>query len=78
MSAGTIIKLVTSYGSDWGRIQPEGEERGVFFNAETLVDPTLYADLVVGQEVEFDEEPDRANATHAVRVRLRLVEAIKS
>lgn len=76
MTLGKITKLVTSYGSTWGRIQPEGETREVFFNPETLVEPTEYSALKVGQEVEFDEEKDRANGTHAVRVRIRSVEPL--
>jgi cold shock CspA family protein len=78
MTIGKITKLVTSYGSTWGRIQPVGETREVFFNPETLVDPSEYAALKVDQEVEFDEEKDRANGTHAVRVRLRAAEPLAS
>lgn len=71
MIAGKITRLVTSYGSTWGRIKPDGEAREVFFNPETLADPSQYAGMLLGQDVEFDEEPDRANGTHAVRVRIK-------
>ena len=70
MTAGKVSKLVTSHGSTWGRIRPDGEAREVFFNPETLVEPSEYAGIVLGQDVEFEEEPDRANGTHAVRVRI--------
>ena len=69
MTRGCVSKLVTSYGSTWGRIKPDGEERGVFFNPGALVDPSAYGALVLGEQVEFDEEPDRANGTHALNVR---------
>ena len=78
MTLGKITKLVTSYGSTWGRIQPDGETREVFFNPETLVEPSDYAALKLGQTVEFDEEQDRANGTHAVRVRLKTAEPLAS
>ena len=74
MMVGTITRLVVSYGSLWGRIRPEGQEREVFFNPGTLVEPAGYSDLLVGQEVEFEEEKDRANGTHAVNVRARAVD----
>ena len=70
MTAGMITKLVRSYGSTWGRIKPHDETREVFFNAETLVDSSAYPDLMLGQDVNFDEEPDRANGTHAVHVKI--------
>jgi cold shock CspA family protein len=72
MVRGSITKLVTSYGSSWGRIKPESEAREVFFNPRSLIDPTEYDGLILGEEVEFEEEPDRANGTHAIRVRSRL------
>ena len=65
---GTVSKLVASFGSTWGLIKPVGESREVFFNANSLVDHPEYALLVVGQDVEFDEEFDQANRTHALRV----------
>ena len=70
MTNGKIIKLVRSFGSTWGRIKPDGEAREVFFSAQTLADPLSYPDLSLGQDVSFDEEPDRANGTHAVQVKI--------
>jgi cold shock CspA family protein len=72
LTRGSVSKLVSSFGSAWGRLAPEGEAREVFFNPESLLDPSEYDQMVLGHEVEFDEEPDRANGTHAVRVRSRL------
>jgi cold shock CspA family protein len=68
MTNGIIIKLVRSYGSRWGRIQPVGTSREIFFNHASLPEGTDFGALRDGQVVEFDEEPDRANGTHAVRM----------
>ncbi len=68
MTQGVIVKLVRSYGSSWGRIQPIGAQRDVFFNRASLPEDTDFDALREGQIVQFDEEPDRANGTHAVRV----------
>lgn len=62
------MKLVQSFGSTWGRIQPEGSQRAVFFNGPSVAPEVGFADLREGQQVEFDEEPDRVNGSHAVRV----------
>lgn len=70
MTRGTVSKLVSSFGSTWGRIKVEGQEREIYFNASTLVAPSGYAGIGLGQAVEFDEEPDRANGTRAERVKL--------
>jgi cold shock CspA family protein len=75
MSRGSVSKVVRSYGASWGRIMPDGEPREVFFNASTLVDASDYEQMTVGQRVEYDEEPDRANGTRAIRVRLLAAEA---
>jgi cold shock CspA family protein len=74
MTTGSVTKLISSYGPIWGRIRPDGQAREVFFNRRTLIDPSEYDQLILGEEVEFEEEPDRANGTHAVRVRIRLAE----
>lgn len=68
MTYGTVSKLVVSFGSSWGRIRPAGESRQVFFNQAALVQPSEFAAMDEGQEVEFEEEDDRANGTHAVKV----------
>jgi cold shock CspA family protein len=69
MTAGKVSHLVTSYGSMWGRIKPAGEDREVFFNPESLTNRADYPALALGQDVAYDEEPDRANGTHAIHVR---------
>ena len=69
MTAGKVTKLVRTFGSTWGRIQPDGETREVFFNAASLVVASGYADLEIGQEVEFEEERDLANGTRAIHIR---------
>lgn len=69
MKSGSIAKIVTSFGSSWGRIQPAGESRLVFFNRPSLVTPGEFADLTVGQAVEFEEERDRVNGLRATSVR---------
>ncbi len=68
VSFGKICKLTRSYGSRWGRIQPIGSDEAIFFNTASLPEGTDFASLRDGQMVEFEEEPDRANGTHAVRV----------
>ena len=68
MTQGTIVKLVRSYGSSWGRIQPRGSTREIFFNRASLPSDTDFAALTEGQDVDFDEEPDRGNGTHAIRI----------
>jgi cold shock CspA family protein len=67
---GKISKLANLHGSTWGRIQPDGSTREIFFNVSSLSKDDDYHALVVGQEVEFEEEPDRANGMHAFNVRL--------
>ena len=76
ITRGRVTKIVRSYGSTWGRITPDGESRQVFFNSESLFDAAEYSDLTLDQEVVYEEEPDRANGTRAVRVRIRATEAI--
>lgn len=66
---GKISKLANLHGSSWGRIRPEGTTRDIFFNLASLHEDGDYSMLVLDQEVEFEEEPDRTNGTHAVRVR---------
>lgn len=76
MSQGQIVRLVRSYGSRWGRIQPSGAAREIFFNRESLAGETVFDALSEGQLVEFEEEPDRANGTHAVRIAVRDLPAL--
>lgn len=70
MKSGSIVKLVSSFGSSWGRIQPLGESRYVFFNRVSLTRPEDFRALSIGQSVEFEEERDRVNGSRAVGVRL--------
>jgi cold shock CspA family protein len=77
MSYGKIVKLVRSYGSRWGRIQPNGTSREVFFNQGSLPEGADFATLLEGQVVQFEEEPDRANATHAIRMVLGAIPSME-
>jgi cold shock CspA family protein len=65
MTLGSITKIVRTFGSTWGRIQPQGETRQVFFNTPSLAEGTDFASLEVGQTVEFDERVDQVNGSHA-------------
>ena len=70
MTQGSITKLVTSYGSTWGRIQPVGETREIFFNSAALDEAVDFLSLGVGQVVEFQERADHVNGSHAEHVLL--------
>ena len=65
MIAGKVTKLVTTFGSTWGRVSPSGEHREVFFNADSLARWQDFARLKVGQLVEFLETSDHVNGSHA-------------
>jgi cold shock CspA family protein len=68
MSRGSVSKLVTSFGSRWGRIRPEGESREIFFNVTGLDTRTDFLSLNLGQAVEFEELIDHVNGSHAEHV----------
>ena len=73
MTSGRVTKLTLSYGAQWGRVRSDNAciEAGVkdlFFNVESLAHAEDFALLREGSNVEFDEEPDRANGAHAVRL----------
>jgi cold shock CspA family protein len=68
MTKGSVTKLVKTFGSTWGRIQPDGDSREIFFNVASLVEPADFPSMTVGQDVEFDEQPDQVNGAHAERV----------
>ena len=68
MTQGSITKLVTSFGSRWGRIKPEGESREIFFGLKALDGGSDFLSLLVGQPVEFEEHPDFVNGSHAEHV----------
>jgi cold shock CspA family protein len=70
VTQGSISKLVTSYGTRWGRIQPVGESREIFFNSAALDKAIDFLSLVVGQVVEFQERKDQVNGSHAEHVLL--------
>jgi len=65
---GSIIRLVTSYGTRWGRVQPSGKTRQIFFNSSALPESVDFLSLRVGQTVEFRERKDEVNGTHAEEV----------
>jgi len=72
MTRGSITKLVSSYGTKWGRITPDKEMREIFFDPRALDDPSIYEALFLGQQVDYEEEPERVNGSHATHVRTRL------
>ncbi|MGE0059247.1 MAG: hypothetical protein AB7P33_13825 [Dehalococcoidia bacterium] len=66
---GAISRLANTHGSTWGKIRPKDIPREIFFNAASLHHGHDFQSLVIGQEVEFEEELDRTNGTRAVSVR---------
>jgi cold shock CspA family protein len=70
MTRGHVTKLVRSFGSSWGRIQPEGETRDIFFNTASLRESAGFLTLSLGQEVDFCEVRDLANGSRAQDVQL--------
>ena len=68
MFAGTISRIVNSFGSQWGHVRPLREPRQVFFNVESLAKGTDFTALAVGDSVEFEQEPDRANGMRAIHM----------
>jgi cold shock CspA family protein len=74
MSRGEITKVVRSFGSTWGRVRHAGAEHESFFNLESMLNKADFANLRVGQEVEFDEAADQRIGTRALRIRPMWVE----
>ena len=70
MVAGTISRIVNSYGSKWGHVRPDREPRQVFFNVDSLVEGVDFTSLGLGDSVEFEQETDRANGMRATQMRL--------
>jgi hypothetical protein len=68
MSKGIVTKLVTSFGSEWGRIRIAGAGTDLFFNRKSLLRPAEFDSLSLGQEVKFDEAPDPVNGSRAARM----------
>jgi len=68
MTTGTIKSLVKDRG--FGFIQTAGSTNDIFFH-RTAVSEGSFDDLMVGQTVEFETEPDPRDArrTRAVGVR---------
>ena len=69
MVSGSIVKIVDTYGSQWGHVRPAREPRQLFFNVDSLVKGVDFTTLAVGDSVEFDQEPDRANGLRAIHMR---------
>jgi cold shock CspA family protein len=78
MMRGKVLKLIQSHGSRWGRIEPAGSVGAIFFNEASLSEGVEFTELHEGQAVEFDEEPDRVNGTHAVRIVLAEVAEVRA
>ena len=68
MARGSISKLVSTFGSKWGRIRQDGTETDLFFNSEHLIEPTDFDLMQVGQTVEFEAHADQITNGHAERV----------
>ncbi len=68
LTRGLVIKVVSSFGSQWGRIRPQGGSSEIFFNASSFDDPAGFSSIKVGQAVEFVERADHVNGTHAEHV----------
>lgn len=68
MTRGAISKLVNTHGSAWGRVQPSGEEREVFFNPDSLTNPAAFTSIEIGQIADFDERRDQVNGTRATHM----------
>jgi len=69
MTLGTVTKLVTSFGSQWGRVRAYGDKRELFFNPASFVKSADFAEVREGQEVEFEQEADYVNGAHAINMR---------
>jgi cold shock CspA family protein len=74
MSRGVITKVVRSFGSTWGLVRRAEAKHESFFNLQSMVNKAEFANLRVGQQVEFDEEAYQASGTRALRLRLVWVE----
>jgi cold shock CspA family protein len=68
MTTGIVVKIVRSFGSEWGQIRPDGESRELFFNRASLLRPVDFSTLREGEAVEFAERADDAAGARAVRV----------
>jgi cold shock CspA family protein len=66
---GTVTRFVTSYGANWGLITANGTSRKTFFNKRSFIDRDDIATIRIGEMVQFEEETDPVNGTHAINVR---------
>jgi CspA family cold shock protein len=68
MATGNVTRIVRDRG--FGFIQMDGATEDVFFHATSVENPT-FDELVEGQQVEFDTEPDprQPQRSRATRVR---------
>jgi hypothetical protein len=64
---GTVIKVVRTHGSRWGRVQ-SGAGAESFFNEASLSDVGEFDRLMAGDAVEYEEEADRVNGARAARL----------
>jgi cold shock CspA family protein len=78
MTRGVVMKVVRSFGSEWGRVRVAKTGQDCFFNRSSLKRPGDFEALALGQEVSFVEEPDRVNGTHATRMTIVIVAAAKA
>jgi cold shock CspA family protein len=68
MTRGSVTKLVTSFGSRWGHVRPDGDSREIFFNAAALDKAVDFMSLSLGEPVDFEEHTDHVNGSHAEHV----------
>jgi len=68
VTRGSVFRLVNTHGSSWGRIRPSRDDRVVFFNAGSLVNPAEFASIEMDQVVDFEELPDPVNGTRATQM----------
>jgi hypothetical protein len=67
---GKITRLASQHGSKWGRIRPANMPREVFFDASSMARQVDFESLLIGDEVHFNEQVDRASGIRAIGVRL--------
>ena len=48
MVSGSIVKIVDTFGSQWGHVRPAREPRQLFFNVDSLVEGVDFSTLAVG------------------------------
>ena len=68
--AGVVTRVINAGDARWGKIRLHGFSREVFFTFEDLIRPEEFEDLAPGQDVVFEEQPDRAQGMRATNLRL--------